>query len=90
FCEIDNDKLLAYYKFDAQKKNETLMVVNLDPYYTMQGMVKVPLKELGLVEGQQFSVEDLITGNSYLWDKKWCFVELHPGLPFHLFRIDKK
>jgi len=90
FCEINNDKLLAYYKFDAHRNNETLMVVNLDPYYMMQGMVKIPLKELGFVEGQQFTVEDLITGNSYIWDKEWCFVELHPGLPFHLFRIDKK
>ena len=89
FCDIDNDQLLAYYKYDDERQNETLMIVNLDPYYMKQGTVKVPLNELELHEGQQFVVEDIITGNSYNWNKEWCFVELHPVLPFHLFKIKK-
>jgi len=44
---------------------------------------------MGVQEGQQVKVIDLITGNSYIWDKEWNFVELHPTLPFHLFKIQK-
>jgi len=89
FCDVDNDQLLAFYKYDQNRENETLMIVNLDAYYMKQGTVKVPLKALGIPEGKQFVVEDLITGNSYNWDKEWCFVELHPTIPFHLFKINK-
>jgi starch synthase (maltosyl-transferring) len=89
FCDTDNDQLLAYYKFDDNKENETLMIVNLDAYYLKQGTVKLPLSSLGINAGQSITVHDLITGNSYIWDKEWCYVELHPTLPFHLFRIQK-
>jgi starch synthase (maltosyl-transferring) len=86
FCETDNDQLLGYYKFADDKTNQTLMVVSLDPYYPRQGMVRLPLENLG--QGP-FKVFDQITGNSYIWDKEWNFVELHPALPFHLFTILK-
>lgn len=89
FCEIHDDGLMAYYKYDDNKENQTLMVVSLDPYYQKQGSVKVPRYELGLHDGQAIRVEDLITGNSYNWNEEWCYVELHPGMPFHLFKIHK-
>ncbi|HEU4496229.1 MAG TPA: alpha-1,4-glucan--maltose-1-phosphate maltosyltransferase [Flavobacterium sp.] len=89
FCDTDNDQLLAYYKYDDARENEMLMVASLDAYYSRQGHVKVPLKALGISEGHNIIVTDLITGNSYHWDKEWCYVELHPALPFHLFKIQK-
>ena len=89
FCEIHDDGMMAYHKFDQDRENHTLMVVSLDPHYSKQASVKVPRHELGLDFGQSITVEDLITGNSYHWDQEWCFVELHPGMPFHLFRIHK-
>jgi starch synthase (maltosyl-transferring) len=51
--------------------------------------VQLPLASLGIQAGQTVKVVDLITGNSYHWDKEWNFVELHPALPFHLFKIYK-
>ncbi|MAM19895.1 MAG: alpha-1,4-glucan--maltose-1-phosphate maltosyltransferase [Christiangramia sp.] len=89
FCEIHNDALLAYHKYDDQRENHTLMIVSLDPYYSQKGHVQVPRHQLGLHDGQSITVEDLVTGNSYNWNDEWCFVELHPGMPFHLFRIHK-
>jgi starch synthase (maltosyl-transferring) len=47
----------------------------------------LPLKALGSKHKHGITVTDLITGNSYIWDKEWNFVELHPALPFHLFKI---
>lgn len=89
FCKTDNDQVIAYYKFDDDKQDETLMICNIDPYYAKQTWVQLPLKSLGIKEGQPIRVIELITGNSYIWDKEWNFVELHPSLPFHLFKIQK-
>jgi len=89
FCATDNDQVIAYYKYNDDHTDETIMVCNLDPYYMKQAWVQLPLNALGVQEGQQVKVIDLITGNSYIWDKEWNFVELHPTLPFHLFKIQK-
>lgn len=89
FCDTDNDQLIAYYKYDDNRKDETLMVASLDAYYAKQGWLKLPLQSLGLQPGQNIVVTDLITGNSYHWDKEWNYIELHPALPFHLFKIQK-
>jgi starch synthase (maltosyl-transferring) len=89
FCETDNDKIMAYLKYDDDKTDYTIMVANLDSYYSCQGWIKVPIAELGIREGQQLHITDAVTGSSYVWDKEWCFVELHPTLPFHLFKIHK-
>ncbi len=89
FCDTTSDQLMAYYKYDDTRENETLMIVNLDAHYAKQGNVKLPLKHLGIQNGQSIRVHDLITGNSYIWDNEWNYVELHPTLPFHLFRIEK-
>jgi starch synthase (maltosyl-transferring) len=86
FCDTNNEQILAYYKFDDDKQNETLMVSSLDAHNTQQAMVRLPNALLGNLPLQ---ITDLITGNSYIWDKEWNFVELSPELPFHLFKIQK-
>lgn len=82
FLETQSDQVMAYYKWDDAHENETLLICSLDAYYAKQTMVKLPFN-------QPIRVTDLITGNSYIWDKEWNFVELHPTLPFHLFKIVK-
>ena len=84
FCDTNNEQVIAYYKFDDDKENETLMVASLDAYHTAQAMVRIPNALLRIMPLQ---ITDLITGNSYIWDKEWNFVELSPELPFHLFKI---
>ena len=89
FCHVENDNLIAFYKWNQEKSNELLIIISLDQYYTQQGSVQMPLYQLGLHEGQQFQVHDLVTGNSYNWSQEWNFIELHPTLPFHIFKINK-
>jgi starch synthase (maltosyl-transferring) len=86
FCDTNNDQVIAYYKFDDNKKNQTLMIVNLDAFNTSRAMVRLPKALLGNIP---VYVNDLITGNSYIWDKEWNFVELSAELPFHLFKIQQ-
>jgi starch synthase (maltosyl-transferring) len=86
FCDTNNDNLMAYYKFDDAKNDETLMVVSLDANNVLQGEVRLPIDKIG---NEPIQVHDLMTGNSYLWDKEYNFVELSPELPFHLFKIQR-
>ena len=89
FCHIENDNLLAFYKWNEERTDELLIIVSLEPYYMQQGTVQLPLVDLGVHEGQQITVSDLVTGSSYNWYSEWNFVELHPTLPFHIFKISK-
>jgi len=89
FCEIGNEHLIAFYKWNDDKSNETLTIISLDNYYMQSGSLQLPLKELQISQGQKVSVEDLVTGNSYNWYDEWNYIELHPSLPFHIFKINK-
>ncbi len=86
FCDTNNDQVLSFYKFDDEKQNETIMVVNLDAFNTSRAMVKLPNNLLGNLP---IKISDLITGNNYVWNKEWNFVELSSELPFHLFKIQR-
>lgn len=89
FCYIENQNLVAFYKWNYTKTNEIFVVVSLDAYNSQQGSVQLPLSELGINAGQQLEMHDLITHNKYHWNSEWNFVELHPTLPFHVFKINK-
>ncbi len=89
FCHIENDNLIAFYKWNQDRTNELLIIISLEPYYAQQGSVQLPLADLGIHQGQQIQVQDLVTGSSYNWYDEWNFIELHPTLPFHIFKIKK-
>ena len=82
FLETQSDQVMAYHKWDDNHENHTLMICSLDGYYAKQTVVKMPFSN-------PIRVTDLITGNSYVWDQEWNFVELHPTLPFHLFKVER-
>ena len=87
FLDVANDNLLAWYKTSGD--NHIICVANLDPNSTQTGYIKTPIYELGLHEGQSFTVFDMITGQSYEWMHEWNYVELNPHhMPVHLFRIE--
>lgn len=89
FCHIENDNLIGFYKWNQDKTSELLVIISLDQYYPQQGTVQLPLHDLGIQQGHKVEVHDLITGNSYNWYDEWNYVELHPALPFHIFKINK-
>ncbi|GGD42232.1 alpha-1,4-glucan--maltose-1-phosphate maltosyltransferase [Muriicola marianensis] len=89
FCTVENENLLAFYKWDDERQDELLVVINLDSYYPQRGMVQLPLGELGVEAGKPIQMRDLVTDNSYIWYNEWNFVELPASLPFHIFQIKK-
>ena len=89
FCYIENNNLMAFYKWNDAKTNEVLIIISLDPYYSQQGSVKMPLHELKINQGHAYQMHDLVTESVYNWYNEWNYVELHPTLPFHIFKITK-
>lgn len=90
FFEVDNDSLIFYGKVNKDLSNEILIVVNLDPFHTQSGFVRVPLRELGIEEGQLYLVHDLLSGDKYIWEGEKNYVKLDPQvMPAHVFRVHK-
>jgi starch synthase (maltosyl-transferring) len=91
FHPVDNSQIIAYSKSalatDESPANVILVVVNLDPRYEQSGWVDLDLKQLGIRHNENFEVEDLLTGNHYLWHDRSNFVALHPSATAHIFRI---
>ncbi|WP_175935183.1 maltotransferase domain-containing protein [Corynebacterium sp. Marseille-P4321] len=87
FHEIANEQLIAYSKVDAVTGNAVLVVVNLDPWSTQEGMLRVDADSVGLNSGESFEVHDLITGERYTWATD-NFVSLTPQKNVaHIFRL---
>ncbi|MHA6280580.1 alpha-1,4-glucan--maltose-1-phosphate maltosyltransferase [Salinimicrobium sp. CAU 1759] len=91
FCATDNDQIICYSKVDQDENNKLIIVVNLDPNNTQSGWVQVPLKRLGIEDRDSYSVKDLLTGASYIWQNEWNYVELHPrAIPAHILKVETK
>lgn len=84
FCETNNDQVLAYYKYDDSRENETLMVVSLNTESSANAMLKLPAEI-----NTKLRLTDLLTGASYVWDSEYNYVELAAAYPFHLFKIER-
>jgi len=90
FCHIENDNLIAFYKWNDDKSSEILVIINLDPYNTQHGSMQLPLSDLKeTVYGRPVQVYDFITGSSYNWYDEWNYIELQSDLPLHIFKINK-
>ncbi len=88
FCSIENDQILAYFKQSEDGENSILCVVNLDPYNKHGGWVQVPRHKMGISGDTPMRMTDLVTGDSYIWNQEWNFVELDPyQVPYHIFSI---
>ena len=86
-CQVQNEHLIAYYKQNEDGTDKILCVVNLHPFERQSGNLQAPLHRIGVHQGQQFVVQDLISGNSWIWAQEWNYVALDPGMPFHLFHV---
>jgi starch synthase (maltosyl-transferring) len=91
FYEVDNDTLLFYAKFSEDFSNLILVLVNLDPFHTQSGWVRVPIHELGIDARQPYLVHDLLSDDKFIWQGERNYVELDPQvLPASIFRLRKR
>ena len=90
FHEIANDQIIAYSKVDAETGNAVLVVINLDPFSTQEGMLRIDASAVGLNDGDTFEVADQITGETYTWTatETGNFIRLAPEKNVaHIFRL---
>ena len=67
FHEVDNDQLICYSKATPDRSDVILVVVNLDPHHTQQGVTALDLDALGLAPDAAYAVRDLLTDARYAW-----------------------
>lgn len=91
FCDIDNDRLIAYLKIDAASANVILTVVNLDPHRPQSGWVDLEPSTLKLEADQPYQVHDLLSDQRYIWRGRYNYVLLDPQrAPAHVFRLRRR
>jgi len=87
----DNPFLISYAKSSCQDDSLLIIVVNLDPGHTQSGWLSVPLEKLGLPPDSPYLVQDLLSGDKYVWQGQTAFVELNPFImPAHIFKVRKQ
>jgi starch synthase (maltosyl-transferring) len=88
FHSTDNPQIICYSKSTPDSSNTLLIVVNLDAAYPQSGWTDLDLAALNLAPGESFMVEDLLSGEQYIWQDRRNYVALAPGVrPAHILRI---
>ena len=88
FHQSENVNLLCYSKSTPGFQNTILVAINLDPFQEQGGWINLDLERLGLTYNQDFTVEDLLTGDRYKWHDRQNYVALKPDTQTaHIFRI---
>lgn len=88
FHGVDNDRLLAYSRRNADGSDVILVVANLDPAWAQAGWTALDLGALGVPPGRPFRVADLWSGAEYEWNGPRNFVRLDPSVaPVHIFHV---
>lgn len=91
FHEVSNDQLLFYIKKTPDLSNVLFIMVNLDPFHTQSGFVRVPLDELGLMHDKTYMAYDLISDDKFIWQGEENYIELNPHItPIHIFQIHSR
>ncbi|KAB1647928.1 alpha-1,4-glucan--maltose-1-phosphate maltosyltransferase [Pseudoclavibacter endophyticus] len=91
--ETDGDSIVAFSKHLAAEHNpagvaDTIIVIaTVDPYVAHETTVHLDLERLGLVPGDRFDVEDLLTGRVWNWGDD-NYVRLDPReQPAHVLHV---
>jgi starch synthase (maltosyl-transferring) len=88
FYPSESDSVLFYGKSTQDRCNSVLVAVNLDPFHPLKARIRIPIEELGIGPGKSYLVQDLLTGDNFIWQGAWNTVELDPArTPARLFRV---
>ena len=88
FLQTDNENVIFYAKSSPERDGTVLVAVNLDPFHAEKAQLRIPLEELGIKPGESYLVQDLLSGESFIWQGAWNRVELDPALaPARILRV---
>lgn len=88
FHPIDDDHVLLYSKSTPSKNNVLLIVVNLDPRRERSAYINVPVEDFSCVEQDVYHLEDLLSGEQFVWSRTRNYVTLDPYVcPARVLRL---
>ena len=88
FHTVENEQIIFYSKATEGLDSIILVLVNLDPYNSQSGFAYVPLESFGINGNDPFQMEDLLTGEEFVWNGRRNFVMLDPhARPAHVFKL---
>jgi starch synthase (maltosyl-transferring) len=88
FAHTTNEQIICCVKHDDETGNTLIISVNLDPWNTQAGMVNIPPSTPGMEHGS-FRVKDLLSGDTYTWQRGENYVQLNPHeMPAHVFLVE--
>ena len=88
FHFAENDQILFYSKMTPARDSIILVAVNLDPEHTQSAFVHAPVEDFGELGGDSYEVQDLLTGDRYVWHGRRNYIALHPSVqPAHILRV---
>ncbi len=88
FAGSENPAILFYRKTSSDRSNQVLVVVTTDFRNSQSGWIDVPTGDLGIPPNTWYQVEDLLTGEVFLWHGARNFVSLDPAKRVaHILRI---
>jgi starch synthase (maltosyl-transferring) len=91
FFRADNPQHICYGKQTPDRSNTIVVVANMDPFTAHDGMVHLPLAELGVNPDEPYEMWDLLTDARYMWRGSSNYVRLDPRVaPAHIFRLRQR
>jgi len=88
FYQTDCESVIFYGKTAAREGGSVLVAVNLDPFHAHRARIEIPLEKFGIAPGQSYLVQDLLTGENFIWQGAWNFLELDPAhAPARILRV---
>jgi starch synthase (maltosyl-transferring) len=91
FHPAENENILFFSKTTTAGDNLILVALTLDPFQPQTAFVHVPLSKFGIGDTDTYQVEDLLTGESFLWTGERNFIALDPQTrPAHIFRVRRR
>jgi starch synthase (maltosyl-transferring) len=71
-------------------EGDILVAVNTDPLRVQEGMVHVPIDDMGIDDDEPYVVHDLLTGAHYTWRGSRNYVRLDPTeQPGHVLLVER-
>lgn len=88
---VDNENMLCYGKATEDQSNVIVTVVNLDPHHRQSGWIQLPLDALEVDSQQSYLMDDLLSGDKFIWQGRANYIELDPRvMPAHILCMRKR
>ena len=90
FHPVDNPQLLFYSKWSDDHRNHVFVVVNLDAKQPQEGIITLPLEQLGVATHAPYRLTNLLEHHEWQWQGARQHQRLDPAVnPVAIFRVER-